>query len=698
MSKSRFLGQRIFLSQQGTIQALPVLVIIAVVGLISFLLITSLGPFKEGNLARTFPKPVSQASTNQSFGINDHLMWQGISQTQTDLDQLKLAGIMTVRFDVAWKWLEPLAKGQYDSSYLATLDQTMQAISQRGMLPIITFLQPPAWALGQNTGQPSDCADLTSGLCPPQNMQDYADSYAFLANRYKLSNPDVVWEIWNEPNMQVFWRTNAGPNVRDYTLMLQKAFTSIKQVAPQARVIGGVIAFNDQTFLDGMYKNGAKGYFDGLDIHPYAKSHPPDDVSEPFYSFKASIEQMEAKMSQNGEPGKPIYITEMGWDSQSMPDANLRASFYQKSVQMAKTYPYIVTMNPYTFKVTPGDLSSNTAALVVNGVATLAWNSYITEIPKLGNQSSQTGVNLLQNPSFEQNPPTFSPWSFAATNGAVATLSQDATTSTHGQAAALINVTTAAPSFAQSWYVQLRQISQAITQNQQYTISFDAKTTNPEQISFSVQQAKPPYLTYYNQNVNLTTSWTRYTYTFNSPATDGFVMLNFNVGETVGKVWLDNILFCTPVACTPTPLPTPTPTVAPTPQGSIITITAAGQLGIFNGITVSPTMVLNIGGSNKQTWTNVGGNGPKGQFLTFTYSSPTKVTHDQVRVRFTNDQSIPGTGQDVNLYVKQINIDGQSFPSNAPGVYSIGVWTPTTGCSGGYKTSIILSCDGFFQY
>src|SRR4051812_18545549 len=48
------------------VKILPVLIVFAVVGTISFLLITSVGPF-NGDLNNLYPKPNSKAATNQIY-------------------------------------------------------------------------------------------------------------------------------------------------------------------------------------------------------------------------------------------------------------------------------------------------------------------------------------------------------------------------------------------------------------------------------------------------------------------------------------------------------------------------------------------------------------------------------------------------------------------------------------------------------
>src|SRR5437868_2415660 len=156
-------------------------IVLAAIGLVIFLLISSTLPFKNSTLSTIFPKKQSFAiQENKGFGVNDHLMWEGTAAAQLDLDRMKQDGIMTVRFDLDWVWLEPNQKGSFDQSYLGQFDSVIAMLRARGMNSIVTFLQPPAWA------RRSEC--VSNSLCPPTNNKDYADTFGFLAKRMQGKN------------------------------------------------------------------------------------------------------------------------------------------------------------------------------------------------------------------------------------------------------------------------------------------------------------------------------------------------------------------------------------------------------------------------------------------------------------------------------------------------------------------------------
>src|SRR5690349_1234326 len=73
-----------------------------------------------------------------SFGVTAHFMWHSQDQTTAELNRIQAAGFRTVRFDLGWRWVEPLRKGAYDQAVLRQLDWTLRELDARGIAPIIT--------------------------------------------------------------------------------------------------------------------------------------------------------------------------------------------------------------------------------------------------------------------------------------------------------------------------------------------------------------------------------------------------------------------------------------------------------------------------------------------------------------------------------------------------------------------------------
>jgi PKD repeat protein len=145
----------------------------------------------------------------------------------------------------------------------------------------------------------------------------------------------------------------------------------------------------------------------------------------------------------------------------------------------------------------------------------------------------------------------------------------------------------------------------------------------------------------------------------------------------------------------PTASPSVSPSVSPTASpvvGSTITVYAAG----LQAAGVYPTMQLAIDNQVVATFTNVDGAANIPTYKPYTYTHAAAVTGSQVKVIFTNDVYI-SDNEDRNLRVDRITINGVSYQSENPLVYSTGVDVGPS-CAPGYQQSEWLNCDGYFQY
>jgi hypothetical protein len=306
------------------------------------------------------PAPIGVAGPG--FGMTMHFMWYDLARTIRELDQIQAAGLTVARFDLSWRGVEPRRKGSYDVPTLTKLDSVLRELDARGISPIITVIETPAWA------RPAGSDIFT----PPTNRQDYADIMGVLAARY-ASRPNMVWEVWNEPNLPEFWQT--GPNPAEYADLLKRASVAIRAADPDATVLGGSIVFNDLKFLRGIYQNGARGSFDGLSLHPYAPGRSPDDHSDPSAMFPA-VQDMKAVMVANGEPDKTIWITEMGWGLDLVTDDS-RAAYLRRAVELVRSWPYVRTFCVYTLSQDVGPDAQSFGLIAAGGTPSQSWVSYI---------------------------------------------------------------------------------------------------------------------------------------------------------------------------------------------------------------------------------------------------------------------------------------------------------------------------------
>ncbi len=220
------------------------------------------------------------------LGVNIHFILSSPAQ----LDEIANAGFRFVRMDMTWSGIEK-SPGNYDFSQYDLLVQSMR---QRGIR--ILFIL--------DYGNPL----YDSGLAPHTDAgrAAYAAFAAAAAARY--AGKDILWEIWNEPNLDQFWKPR--PNVDDYAALALTVIAAIRNVDPTALIIGpAVCCLESQTawdFLSALGDLGVLAMLDGVSIHPYLRAAP-----EAVEAYDQHLRQILDQFS----PGRqiPIVLSEWGY-------------------------------------------------------------------------------------------------------------------------------------------------------------------------------------------------------------------------------------------------------------------------------------------------------------------------------------------------------------------------------------------------
>jgi hypothetical protein len=150
-----------------------------------------------------------------------------------------------------------------------------------------------------------------------------------------------VWEIWNEPD----WQTGFQDNPEGYTEFLKRAYTRAKEADPTCIILAGVFTGAGETPLNyfrRMYDAGAKNYFDAFSIHCYPEG-PPEYPNEGSWGQAFwKIQLFKDLMDEKGDGYKKIWITEFGWSSQDVGEAQ-QADYLTRALTMAKNWGWVET-------------------------------------------------------------------------------------------------------------------------------------------------------------------------------------------------------------------------------------------------------------------------------------------------------------------------------------------------------------------
>jgi len=249
-------------------------------------------------IAALAPTPASAVETGVNETANENLP---VGETAGRL------GADWVRLWAMWDVAEP-GPGRYDVAYLDQLASKAADAKRRGVDVLMVVGRTPAWASG---GKPA--------IAPPNDPARFGAFMAEIARRIPTVD---AWELWNEPDGPEFWLE--GPQPGAYAALLEAAYPAIKAAQPNDVVLTGGMVANDMDFLEQLYDHGAQGSFDAVGVHTDTAclTNSPDVTYRDErgrlgrYTF-TGYREVHAVMSRHGDGAKPIWMTELGWNTQS---------------------------------------------------------------------------------------------------------------------------------------------------------------------------------------------------------------------------------------------------------------------------------------------------------------------------------------------------------------------------------------------
>lgn len=97
------------------------------------------------------------------------------------------------------------------------------------------------------------------------------------------------WEVWNEPNIKVFWfdRPISG---KDYAELVRITALQIRSYAPEAKIVGGALSQADTAFLEEALDAGMAEHLDVVSFHPY-QAVPEHNLSSMYQAVSSLLRQ-----------------------------------------------------------------------------------------------------------------------------------------------------------------------------------------------------------------------------------------------------------------------------------------------------------------------------------------------------------------------------------------------------------------------
>lgn len=286
-----------------------------------------------------------------------------VEARQRSLQMLREAGFGWIRQQFPWSSIEPVSKGRFVDRVIGVntwdvYDSIVDLAAANDLRVIARLDTSPPWAR----------ADTDWPFTPPDRLDDFGDYVELVARRYK--GRIRHYQIWNEPNLHIEWgQRPVDPEA--YVELLRVGYERIKRVDPDALVLSASLsptieasdrALNELIYLQRMYDAGAARFFDIMSVQAYGLRNGPDDrrleLGDVNFSRPTLIREL---MVRNGDAAKPIWASEVGWNSQpesvkAEPNFGrvseaLQARYTVRALERARTeWPWMGVMNLWFFR------------------------------------------------------------------------------------------------------------------------------------------------------------------------------------------------------------------------------------------------------------------------------------------------------------------------------------------------------------
>ncbi len=222
------------------------------------------------------------------FGVSTH---RNRNSDDVNIRLITELGAQIVRIQISW--IDTERGGKFD---FGEFDNIVRELRQKkkSIVLVLAYGHPDHTDGGWETGFP---------FVPRTPEQREAYFRYIQAVIEHFHGPDITYQVWNEPNIKLFW---PPPDAVAYGKLLEGAAAAIRKIDPTATIISAGIA-NEQNrdgFLGNMIAATSLDQVNALAFHPYRQEGPENsllDISE--------FENVAVK--KNGS--RPLWLTEWGY-------------------------------------------------------------------------------------------------------------------------------------------------------------------------------------------------------------------------------------------------------------------------------------------------------------------------------------------------------------------------------------------------
>lgn len=268
--------------------------------------------------------------------------------TPAQMQTARRGGVESIRVPVNWAAVQSSRGALPDWS---TVDPQVRAAAEEGVNVLPFLIGAPGWALAdEGVGGARAPRTLPTQTAAQRSawreflrlaVFRYGPGGSFWAENPLIpAHPIRVWQIWNEENFKYF---AARPSPSQYGKLVVQSYHDLRSADPGARmVLGGLFArpkggstkpapgrikraYLASDFLERMYKAvpGVRGKFLAVALHPYSYN---------YRQLGTEVEELRKALRAVRDPGRAIWITELGWSS-GRPNATNGHNKFEKGRQ-----------------------------------------------------------------------------------------------------------------------------------------------------------------------------------------------------------------------------------------------------------------------------------------------------------------------------------------------------------------------------
>jgi hypothetical protein len=296
-----------------------------------------------------------------------------------ELDRMGRGRVGTLRINLAWGTVQASPGAAYDWSHY---DGVIGEAARNGIRVLPTVYSSPTWAepspeyppLGNRLPEFEDFARAA--------VERYGSDGSFWKENPEIPKlPITLWQLWNEPNSPLFWKP--APDTSAYVELLRSFDSTLERADPNAQImLGGLFptprgGTSMEDFMARLYREGAQGHVDAAAIHPYA-ANPANAL--------AATADLRNVMTESGDAGTPIWITEVGWASAGQPSGltvrpERQADYLRQTFELASERRLELGIDGviwYSLNDTPGPLWPGHCGLfTLDGMAKPSWDAFV---------------------------------------------------------------------------------------------------------------------------------------------------------------------------------------------------------------------------------------------------------------------------------------------------------------------------------